>query len=211
MSIFITTFIITLINVCRTLVYRGLVITFSTFALAPESVEVISYSEQQYKVIIVDAMGVVNKICKGSDRVKSCKDLKEKFIERIEKSFKNYEQARIVFDQYEENSLKEKTRLKRAGDIQPIEFTVTDETQLKLIKINVFLSHINTKAKLTEYLGSALASKYKDSDYPLIVSYNGKIFCNKPAEPFTALRTHSHEEADTVIPLCISDLLEKYP
>ena len=75
-------------------------------------------------------MAVVNKICKGTDGIKSCSDLKKALLRKLEGKLKNYDQGRIIFDEYREGSLKEKIRTKRLGGVTLIEFTVTDETEL---------------------------------------------------------------------------------
>ena len=124
----------------------------------------------------------------------------------VAKKLRHYNQGRIIFDEYKSGSLKDKTRAKRLDGIQPVEFTVSDETQLKLVPMKLFLSHVKTKAKLVEYLGSALDAKYKDSTYPLITAYNESIHSNGAAKVYTELASHSHEEADTVIPLNVMDI-----
>ena len=83
-----------------------------------------------------------------------------------------YQQRKIIFEEYKEGSLKVKRRAKRLRDVKPIEFDVTDETELKVIYMGVFLSHVKTKAKLLTYLGFALVEEYKNFDYPLIVIYD---------------------------------------
>lgn len=154
---------------------------------AEASVEVRRQEANKYKIRIVDAMATVAK------------------------KLRHYNQGRIIFDEYKSGSLKDKTRAKRLDGIQPVEFTVSDETQLKLVPMKLFLSHVKTKAKLVEYLGSALDAKYKDSTYPLITAYNESIHSNGAAKVYTELASHSHEEADTVIPLNVMDITKMHP
>ena len=154
---------------------------------AEASVEVRRQEANKYKIRIVDAMATVAK------------------------KLRHYNQGRIIFDEYKSGSLKDKTRAKRLDGIQPVEFTVSDETQLKLVPMKPFLSHVKTKAKLVEYLGSALDAKYKDSTYPLITAYNESIHSNGAAKVYTELASHSHEEADTVIPLNVMDITKMHP
>ena len=154
---------------------------------AEASVEVRRQEANKYKIRIVDAMATVAK------------------------KRRHYNQGRIIFDEYKSGSLKDKTMAKRLDGIQPVEFTVSDETQLKLVPMKLFLSHVKTKAKLVEYLGSALDAKYKDSTYPLITAYNESIHSNGAAKVYTELASHSHEEADTVIPLNVMDITKMHP
>ena len=65
----------------------------------------------------------VNTICKGKDKVESCLDLKNSFLEAVDKKLRHYNQGRIIFDEYKSGSLKDKTRAKRLDGIQPVEFT----------------------------------------------------------------------------------------
>ena len=102
-------------------------------------------------------------------------------------------------------------RAKRLGEVKPIEFDVTDETELKVIDMKMFLPHIKTKAKLVTYLGFALVEEYKNSDNPLIVVYDKTVHTNSSAEKYTSLTSHSHEEADTLIPLMLQDIADMHP
>ena len=120
-----------------------------------------------------------------------------------------YNQGRVMFDVYTAASLKSKTRQKRSSKTDPMEFTVSDETQFKVI--DNFLSRVNTKRHLTEYLGSALVSRYSDSTYPLLVSYGNNMYSNRACNAYTTLTNHSHEEADTLLALNIKDVAESYP
>ena len=178
---------------------------------AKEAVETIKREDEKEYINIVDAMEVVNAVCKGKDKIETCADIKKSFLKKISKKLEKYQQGRIAFDEYKEGSLKDQTRAKRLGDVKAIEFDVTDETHLKVIGMNVFLSHVKTKAKLVTYLGSALVEEYEHSNYPLIVVYNETVYTNSAAEKYTSLSTHSHEEADTLIPLLLKDIADTHP
>ena len=122
-----------------------------------------------------------------------------------------YQKGRIIFDAYKEGSLQDKMRAKRLGEVKPIEFDVTDETELKVIDMKMFLPHIKTKAKLVTYLGFALVEEYKNSDNPLIVVYDKTVHTNSYAEKYTSLTSHSHEEADTLISLMLQNIADMHP
>ena len=63
------------------------------------------------KVLIIDAMAVLQTM-KKSAKTKKLSD--EAFIKRIEKMMIGYREGHVVFDRYVEQSLKNKTRQKRA-------------------------------------------------------------------------------------------------
>ena len=59
-------------------------------------------------------MALVNKLEIGKD-VKTCKQLKHIFADRLIKESEDFHEVRLVFDRYSEGSLKEHTREKRSG------------------------------------------------------------------------------------------------
>ena len=67
-----------------------------------------------------------------------------------------YDEARIVFDRYIQNSLKELIRKKRLGQTISIKVLVKDNSSIKLVSMKTFLSHNETRSQLTAYLGKAL-------------------------------------------------------
>ena len=66
------------------------------------------------KVFIIDAMAVVQTI-KKTPTMKKMSDFCKVFCKKIQRLAKHYDEARVVFDEYFDNSLKEKTRAKRAA------------------------------------------------------------------------------------------------
>ena len=75
-------------------------------------VDVVSHSEPP-KVLIVDAMAVLQSMKKTPMMLK-LSDLQVAFIKCIEFMMVGYSEGRVVFDRYQEQSLKNKTRQKRA-------------------------------------------------------------------------------------------------
>jgi len=67
------------------------------------------------------------------------------------------------------------------------------------------LSKSRTKSQLTELLAEALLNKFKDSDQDLVVSYENLVKSNNADLLPDDMKTHTHEEADTMIPLHILD------
>ena len=163
--------------------------------------------ESPYKVCIVDAMAVVQAIKKGPSMV-YCSDFAAAFVRWIKKMISEYNEGRIIFDRYEENSLKAQTRSKRCAGIDPVKFDIKDSTNIKLVPLKTLLSHIETKSKLTEYLGKAALRDFADSNKNVVVVYGDCTYCNKENVVHPDIIEHSHEEADTLIPMHVLDASE---
>ena len=69
--------------------------------------------EDTSKVIIIDAMAIAQTI-KKTPTMKKMSDFCDVFCKKIQRLAKPYTESRVVFDEYFDNSLKEKTRAKRA-------------------------------------------------------------------------------------------------
>lgn len=113
------------------------------------------------RVIIIDAMCVVNTIVKTSDMT-TAKHFVTKFLHIIDGMSANYNEIRIVFNQYLPETLKKTTRNRMIMKTTLIHYHVNDDTDIKTVK--AFLAHINTntKAELTTYLSHKLISRYQD-------------------------------------------------
>ena len=103
-----------------------------------------------------------------------------------------YGEGRVVFDRYEKQSLKNKTRQKRAQ-------TSTDykvHPQMKLtMSIKELLSSTTTKSHLTAIFAEGLLEHFvKRDNIKLVVVYGNKV------KGFNFEEEHTHEEADTLIP-----------
>ena len=83
--------------------------------------------------------------------MKTVKDLRECFIEKVLNLTTGYDEIILVFDTYKVDSLKNTTRQKRLGVESQVQYQVRDETSIKHITISNFLSHDKTKQDLTEY------------------------------------------------------------
>lgn len=134
-----------------------------------------------------------------------CSNFAKAFIRSIHNMLSGYKEARIIFDRYLKNSLKSQTRGKRSGGVDPVKFDIKDSTNIKLVPLKTLLSHIETKSQLTEYLGKALLHEYSNSSTNLVVVYGASTYSNKPNVFDPSLAEHSHEEADTLIPLHVLD------
>ncbi len=70
-------------------------------------------SEPLSKLIVIDAMAVVQGIKKTAS-MKKLAHLVDAFIQRIERLIQGYESCQVIFDRYFDKSLKNYTRTKRA-------------------------------------------------------------------------------------------------
>ena len=143
-------------------------------------------------------MAVVQAITKTTTMA-YCSDFAQAFIHSISKIMSVYKEDRVIFDRYIENSFKSQTLNKRSGVFEPVRFDINDSTNIKLVPLKTFLSHIDTKAKLTEYLGKALFAYFSDLEKNLIVVYGTSTYANYPGLFHPNIHNHQHEEADTLI------------
>ena len=99
---------------------------------------------------MIDGMALVNTIQK-TDSMKTCKDFAEVFVQTLVHLTRSYDEIRLIFDRYVQGSLKQKMRAKRTGGNE-VHYHVDDTTNLASIPLKQFLSHIQTKSELTDYL-----------------------------------------------------------
>jgi len=103
-----------------------------------------------------------------------------------------YSEGRVVFDRYLDESLKNKTRQKRATT--PTEFEIHPEMKL-MMSLKDLLSGSKTKRRLTVMLAEGLLQEFsRKSAVKLVVIYDTKI------KGCDFEENHTHEEADTLIP-----------
>ena len=118
---------------------------------------------------------------------------------------RRYAEGRVIFDRYITGSLKEKTRAKRAGSTQPVKFIVQGQMSIRNVSMKMLLSHTDTKSQLTEYLGKRLLDHFAGSNKGFVVVYETSTLSNKEGVFDPDLSMHTHEEADTQIPLHVLD------
>ena len=167
-------------------------------------------NETTTKICIVDAMAVVQTIKKGT-KMSTCAAFAQAFVSIIKKTLHQYDEGRVIFDRYIEDSLKSQTRAKRTSGTDPVKFQVSDTTNIKHVPLKTLLSHTETKGQLTEYLGKALLQAYQESQFSLIVVYGTSTYSNHRALFSDIIAQHNHEEADTIIPLHVLDALSLSP
>ena len=102
-----------------------------------------------------------------------------------------YNEGQVVFDRYLTQSLKNKTRQKRAATLTQYQI----HPEMKLTMSLEILSASTTKSKLTGMFAQALLEHFSHrTTFKLVVVYDTKMKGRGFEED------HSHEEADTLIP-----------
>ena len=156
------------------------------------------------RVLIVDAMEVVQSITKTTKMTKVI-HFQEEFLKGISKLMKGYDEGRIVFDKYLDQSLKNKTRLIRSKS--SAEYAVHPDMSLTM-SIKDLLSASSTKRRLTVMLAEATLDHFiKQQQIRIIVVYDDKI---RKSESPDQIEFHTHEEADTLIPQQVLDCQSEY-
>ena len=146
---------------------------------------------QPPKVLIIDAMAVLQSM-KKTLTIKTLSDLEQAFISRIEYMMTGYSEGRVVFDRYMEQSLKVKTRLKRAAT--STEYKLHLDMKLSMT-IKELLSSSKTKSCITTMFAEALLQHFSSKPiFKLVVVYGTTI------KGWNFEEQHDHEEADTLIP-----------
>ena len=162
------------------------------------------------KVLITDAMVEVRALKKFPDTTKMI-HLKQLFLQRVKPKMDKYSENRLLFDIYKELgdfSFKEGAREQRAQDAlgrsAAGDYEIHDQMSLKKTPLKELFNSIPTKRRLTKYLAEAVLEEYEgDLHHVVIVSYGTTIAINKPHSLDESFRSHTHEEADTQIPLHI--------
>ena len=158
------------------------------------------------KVIIFDGMAVVNRIDIKKNKVANCLQYANCFYNIITRESREMDEIRIVFDRYDDKSLKSKTRCKRTGNVS-VQYKITDSTQIGHLTTKQFLSSTKTKSDLIAYIcekGQHLIQK----DYVLV--FENTCLSNLiDLDP--DLKIYTHEEADTGIVLHAIDVCSRDP
>ena len=154
------------------------------------------------KVLIIDAMAVLQTMKKTST-TKTLSDLEHAFNKKIEHMMTGYNEGRVVFDRYVEQSLKDKTRQKRATTTT--EYKVHSNMTLTM-PIKDLLSSSKTKSCITTMFAQSLLQHFScKSGFHLVVVYGTTI------KSLNVEEQHSHEEADTLIPQQVLASVEVNP
>ena len=143
------------------------------------------------RVFIVDAMAVLQSM-KKTPTIRKHSDLQEAFIKRIEWRLVGYNEGRIVFDSYLDQSLKNKTREKRS--VTSVEFEIHPEMKLTM-SLKEILCATKTKLRLTAMFAEGLLEHFSaNNTFKVVVLYDTSF------RGVNLEEEHSYEEADTLIP-----------
>jgi len=82
-----------------------------------------------------------------------------------------------------------------------MEFKVHDDISIAKVSMKELFSNARTKSQLTEILAEAILEEFKGSYQELVVSYDDKVRSNRSQLLSEEIKTHNHEEADTIIPI----------
>lgn len=108
--------------------------------------ELVSSFEPSHKCIIIDGMAVLHLI-PDSTKMQTISDLSRMFNAKIEDKMDHYDEIRLVFDPYTDESRKQATRAKRQKGAGTY-YAVSASTNLAVIGMKQFLSHERTKQEL---------------------------------------------------------------
>ncbi|KAG1663115.1 hypothetical protein GQR58_020553 [Nymphon striatum] len=100
-----------------------------------------------------------------------------------------------------------KTRERRRQGTSPVQYQISDDTQIKHIPLTRFLSHEKTKADLTDYLAKVTLDFQRDSPQLVITSASGHTNSNRNL----TFEEKNHEEADTLMICLAVEASHRYP
>ena len=151
----------------------------------------IPVAEDKPQVLIIDAMPEVRCLKKRATTTK-LGHLKEAFIQRIKwKAAKGrYTEIYVAFDEWRDESLKDKTRAKRSIATASTQrssipdgsgFDMHDGMCLKKTSVADLLATNTSKTQMAAYLAKGLLEEYRrNQDVRLVVTHSGLIYINNP-------------------------------
>ena len=143
------------------------------------------------RTLVVDVLTVL-KSMKKTTTMCTLADLKEACVRCIESMLTGFNEGRIIFDYYLEQSLNNMTYQKRA--VTSSEYEVQPEMKLSM-SLKELLTSSMTKGSLSAYLEESLLVHFHNTaTSSVIVVYDTKIKGRDFEE------VHTHEEAGTLIP-----------
>jgi len=135
-------------------------------------------------------MGVLQGMKKTATMLK-LSDFQAAFIQPVDTMMRGFNECRVVFDRYLDQSLKNTTRQKRSKTSTAHELHPDMKLTMSLKDI---LSASKTKRQLTCMFVQGLLDHVSGRDIKLVVVYDNKIKGHDFEDE------HTHEEADTLIP-----------
>ena len=173
----------------------------------PEEIGTQEEDSESKKVVIIDAMAIVNKIDIKSESIENCAEFAPIFCKRVKNKASKFDEVRITFDRYDVKSVKANTRAGRIKGIAPVHYKVTDSTRIRHLETKKFLASIETKRELTRCLADKLAA---DLEKDFVVVFDRSCFSNL-ADLEESLKTYGQEKADAGIVLHAIDVCRRDP
>lgn len=154
-------------------------------------------------ILILDGMALLHKMKKGKEII-NCMDLSDLFVKILQKLGNCFYEVHLVMDRYLDKSLKNQTRSKRATKQGNRQFVISPNTNIQHITMKDLLSNSKTKRDLISFLCDQALQKISHKRF--CVTYGNDTYGNFEFSPI--LKTHSQEEADTLMLLHASTLDE---
>ena len=137
------------------------------------------------------------KLKKKTSNMNTYHDLAIEFCNKLNSTLQKYDETHSIFDTYLENSLNNSLQRKRAGKTTPVEFKITDSTNITNISMRTLLSHSKTKDELTAYLSDKALVFAQKMERKLVARWRNEARTAE-GKDVTDLKS-THEEADTKI------------
>ena len=96
----------------------------------PEEIGMQEEDSESRKVIITDAMAIVNNFDIKSESIENCAEFASILCKRVKNRAFKFDEVRIIFDRYDVKSVKANTRAGRIEGITPVHYKVTDSTRI---------------------------------------------------------------------------------
>ena len=96
----------------------------------PEKIGTEEEDLESGKVIIIDAMAIVNKIDIKSESIENSAEFASTFYKRVKNKASRFDKVRVIFYRYDVKSVKSNTRAGRIKGIVPVHYKVTDRTRI---------------------------------------------------------------------------------
>ena len=125
----------------------------------------------QEKVLIFDAMAIVNKINIKKSKITMCADFAEVFVDRILDESFGCNEGRVIFYHYVKGSLKTQTRIGRTGASSTV-YRALDETKIENLDTKKFFQSVETKNNLAVSMRKKVASTLSERSICYITVYS---------------------------------------
>ena len=108
---------------------------------------------------------------------------------------KGFHEVRVIFDFYEQLSLKNATRKKRGSSTSNLDRFILDDNTRLSYSLSRLLSNVQTKQEITVYLAGKCRTFLENNGIKHLVSANHETHGNLPCIEIM----NNHEEADTLM------------